>query len=243
VLQLLDWAESHFVNFAQVPTLLSVKATNIEPGNLGNSPIIYYRASPLDGWGRVFKRLLDLVIVIPALIVLSPVFLVLALLVKLSSPGPVLYSHQRVGQDGQVFTIRKFRSMYENAEHKLNITWSMDDDTDPRITPIGRLLRKTNLDELPQLWDVLGGRMSLVGPRPEQPKYVEKFSQEIPEYIKRHHVKSGLTGWAQINGLRGNTPVSERVKYDLYYIEHWSIWFDLRIILSTFVYMFRRAFR
>ena len=129
----------------------------------------------------------------------------------------------------------KFRSMYCDADkrYKKFKGWSANEDQDLRITPVGKFIRKTNLDELPQLFNILVGTMSMVGPRPEQPKYVNKFSKEIPDYIKRHHVKIGLTGWAQINGLRGNTSIPERVKYDLYYIEHWSIWFDIRIILST----------
>ncbi|QQG50168.1 MAG: sugar transferase [Candidatus Berkelbacteria bacterium] len=242
ILSLVDWAETNYVNFVQVQTLLSVKATNIETGSLAGTPVIFYKQSPLDGWGRIFKRAFDLVLVIPLLIIISPLYFLLALLVKLSSPGPVYYKEKRVGQDGQEFVVGKFRSMYADWRERFpNVQdWSADEATDVRITPLGRVLRKTNLDELPQLWDVLTGRMSIVGPRPEQPKYVEKFAQEIPAYVKRHHVKSGLTGWAQINGLRGNTPIPDRVKYDLYYIENWSIWFDLRIILGTVVYIFRQ---
>jgi lipopolysaccharide/colanic/teichoic acid biosynthesis glycosyltransferase len=120
--------------------------------------------------------------------------------------------------------------------------WSSDEKRDPRITFLGHILRKTNLDELPQLWDIFCGRMSVVGPRPEQPKYVEKFSHELPDYIKRHHVKSGLTGWAQVNGLRGDTSIAERVKYDLYYIQNWSILFDIRIIISTFLIVIKQIF-
>lgn len=244
LLKFLSWAELHGANFAAVPSLLSVRATNIETSTLAGTPVTYFLRTPLEGWRRVYKRLLDLVLVIPALIILSPIFLVLALLVKLTSKGPVIYREPRVGQDGKVFSVGKFRSMYGDWRERFpNVQdWSTDEKTDIRITPIGRFTRKTNLDELPQLWDVFMGRMSLVGPRPEQPKYVEKFSHEVPDYLRRHNVKSGLTGWAQVNGLRGDTSIPERVKYDLYYIEHWTIWFDVRIIIATFVLVARSLF-
>lgn len=237
MLELLRWAEDHGVNFTLVPGLLSVRATNVEAGSLAGSPVMYFLRTPLEGWRRVYKRLLDLILVIPAIIILSPLLLVTAILVKLQSPGPLLHKQIRVGQDGKTIGIHKFRSMRRDAE-ATGPGWTVDND--PRITKIGRFLRKTNLDELPQLFDILIGQLSFVGPRPEQPKYVEKFSQEIPNYLRRHHVKSGLTGWAQINGLRGDTSIPERLKYDLYYIENWSIWFDIRIILSTFVYVIRQ---
>jgi len=244
VFAVLDWAESRFVAFAQVPTLLSVRATNVEASTLASSPVIFYNRSPLDGWGRVFKRVLDLILVVPLIALFSPIFLILALMVRLSSPGPIIYREKRVGQDGREITVGKFRSMYVDWRQRFPELkdWAADEKTDIRITPIGRVIRKTNLDELPQLWDVLVGRMSLVGPRPEQPKYVEQFASEVPNYIKRHHVKSGLTGWAQINGLRGTAPIPERTAYDLYYIQNWSIWFDLRIILGTVLFMARQLF-
>lgn len=245
LLSILEWAESNGINIGQIPSLLSVKATNIETSTLAGTPIMYFKRTPLEGWGRVFKRILDIVLVIPTLVVLSPLYLLLALLVAISSRGPIFYRETRIGQDGHKFFVRKYRSMYPDWRERFPEIqdWSNNEKTDPRVTPIGRILRKTDLDELPQLWDILIGSMSIVGPRPEQPKYVEKFSQEIPHYLKRHHVKSGLTGWAQINGLRGDTSISERVKYDLYYIENWSIWFDLRIIFATFIHVIRRALR
>ncbi len=242
VLKILDWAETNFIAFAQLPTLLSVRATNVESGSLAGSSIIYYNRSPLDGWGRVFKRILDIVTVVPLLIISFPLFLLLAVAVRLSSPGPIIYREKRIGQDGREILLRKFRTMYvdwrERFPHLRD--WAADEKTDVRITPIGRVLRRTNLDELPQLWDVFIGRMSLVGPRPEQPKYVAQFASQVPNYRKRHYVKSGLTGWAQINGLRGDTPIPERTAYDLYYIQHWSIWFDVRIIIGTVLYMWRQ---
>jgi len=241
-LELLNWAESSGVNFIDVPSLMSVKATNVEAGTLAGTPVMFFRRSPLEGWGRVYKRLLDLIVVVPALIILSPLLLVIFIMAQLST-GSGIIRQARVGQDGRTFYIHKFRSMYVDGDERFPQFkgWSADESKDPRITPIGRFLRTTNLDELAQLWDILTGTMSLVGPRPEQPNYVEKFAKEIPNYLKRHHVKSGLTGWAQVNGLRGDTSVAERVKYDLYYVENWSIWFDIRIILATFIFVLRQA--
>lgn len=244
MLSVINWADQTNTQFVLVPSLSTVRSTNVEMGTLAGSPVLFFRRTPLEGWGRVYKRILDLILVLPALIILSPIYLLLIMMVKISSPGPVFYRETRVGQDGREFFIGKFRSMYADWRQRFPgiKDWSSDEKTDVRITPLGRVLRKTNLDELPQMWDVLRGKMSIVGPRPEQPKYVEQFSQEFPDYLKRHHVKSGLTGWAQINGARGNTPIADRVKYDLYYIENWSIWFDLRIILATFIYLFRQLF-
>ncbi len=242
ILSLLDWAENHNCAFAVVPSFLSVRATNVEIGTLAGTPIMYFKQTPLDGWGRIFKRLFDIVLVLPTMIILLPLYILLFLINKLTSVGPAVFAQARIGQDGQRFYVHKFRSMYGDWQKRFPDIkdWSSDEENDPRVTPLGRLMRKTNLDELPQLWDVFIGAMSLVGPRPEQPKYVEKFAQEIPGYMKRHFVKSGLTGWAQINGLRGDTSIPERVKYDIYYIENWSIWFDLRIIISTFVMLMRQ---
>ena len=244
LLQLLNWAESRGANFALVPSLLSVRATNIEMASLAGTPVMYFLRTPLEGWRRIYKRIFDLVIVVPAIIILSPLLLLLYILAQLST-GSGIIRQARIGQDGRIFYIHKFRSMYVDGDQRFRRFkgWSSADESkDPRITPIGRILRRTNLDELAQLWDILRGAMSIVGPRPEQPKYVEKFAAEIPDYLRRHHVKSGLTGWAQVNGLRGDTSIAERVKYDLYYIENWSIWFDARIILSTFILMFRQLF-
>src|SRR3989344_4043055 len=242
MLSVINWADQTNTQFVLVPSLSTVRSTNVEMGTLAGSPVLFFRRTPLEGWGRVYKRLLDLLVVIPALIILTPLYVLVAILVKISSPGPVMYGEARVGQDGREFFVGKFRSMYCDWRQRFPDVkdWSGDEKTDIRITPIGHLIRRTNIDELPQLWDVLLGKMSMVGPRPEQPKYVAQFAQELPDYLKRHHVKSGITGWAQINGARGNTSISERVKYDLYYIEHWSIWFDLRIILATFIYLFRQ---
>lgn len=242
LLSLANWAEEHHCNFVLIPSLLAVRTTNVEVGTLAGTPVMLVRRTPLDGWGRVFKRLMDIVIVLPIIIILVPLYVLLFLLVKISSRGPAIFRQARIGQDGRTFYIHKFRSMYVDGDKRFKKigAWSTDEKTDPRVTGFGRLLRRTNLDELPQLFDILVGRMSIVGPRPEQPQYVEKFSKEVPEYLKRHNVKSGLTGWAQVNGLRGDTSIPERVKYDLFYIENWSILFDLRIMLATVVYLLRR---
>ncbi len=243
MMKILNWTEEVGATFVLVPSLLSVRSTNIEMGTLAGSPVMYFLRTPLEGWRRIYKRLLDVIIVVPAMIILSPLLLILFVLAQIST-GRGIITQERVGQNGRVFKIHKFRSMYVDGDERFPEFkgWSTDEANDPRITKVGRILRKTNLDELAQLWDIFIGTMSFVGPRPEQPRYVEKFAKEVPDYLHRHNVKSGLTGWAQINGARGNTPVAERVKYDLYYIEHWSIWFDIRIILSTIVYVFRQIF-
>lgn len=241
LLNLMRLAEMQGIAFTLVPTLLSVRSSNVEFTSLAGKPVMHFKRTPLEGPQRVIKRLFDLLCSLLAIIILLPILLLLSLLVLLGSRGSIIYRQPRVGQDGQLFYVHKFRSMYRDADERFKQFggWSTDEKKDPRVTPIGRLLRATNLDELPQLFDILLGSMSIVGPRPEQPQYVEKFAKEIPNYLRRHHVKTGLTGWAQINGLRGDTSISERVKYDLYYIENWSIWFDLRIIASTFIYMLR----
>lgn len=245
LLPIIEWAESVNCAVVLVPSLLAVRSTNVETGSLAGTPVLFLRRTQLDGWGRVYKRVFDFVFSAVTITILSPILLLLALLVKISSPGPVIYREKRVGQDGQTFAVGKFRSMYSNWRERMPHIqdWSADEKNDVRVTPLGRLMRRTNLDELPQLFDILSGRMSLVGPRPEQPKYVEKFAKEIPDYLKRHHVKTGLTGWAQVNGLRGDTSIADRVKYDLYYIENWSILFDLRIILATVVGQLRSLYR
>lgn len=194
-------------------------------------PVFEMKEAPLrKRYNRFLKRTFDLCFSALGLTLLTilPVFPLIALGVKLSSPGPVFFRQRRVGRDGKVFEMLKFRTMYQGSE-----TLGFTKPDDPRRTRFGVFLRKTSLDELPQLWNVFVGEMSLVGPRPEVPGLVEKFERTIPRYFERHQVKAGITGWAQVNGLRGNTPLEERVKYDIYYIENWSLWFDIRIILQT----------
>jgi len=156
--------------------------------------------------------------------------------VKATSPGPVFYRQERMGLDGRRFRVYKFRSMFEDAERETGPVWARQDD--PRRTPVGRVLRTLSLDELPQLWNVVRGDMSLVGPRPERPFFVEQFKQRVPQYMLRHKVRSGLTGWAQVNGLRGNTSLEKRIEYDLYYIENWSVALDFKIMWMTVLRVF-----
>ena len=198
---------------------------------LGDLPMLSLQGSPLHGWDRVFKRTFDLVIGIVILVILSSVMLVISLLVKLTSRGPILYKQERVGFDGRFFQMFKFRTMKKDAEKKTGPVWARENDS--RRTKVGAFLRKTSLDELPQLFNVVKGEMSLVGPRPERPNFVETFRNEIPHYMLRHKIKAGMTGWAQINGWRGNTSLEKRIEHDLYYIQNWSIGFDVRILFMT----------
>ena len=180
-----------------------------------------------------FKRIIDVIGSGIGLILLSPLFALLALIIKITSPGPIFFGQERVGIDGQRFKMWKFRSMKVATSVDQSKEWTVKDD--PRRTAIGTLIRKTSIDELPQLWNVFVGQMSLVGPRPEQPYFVEKFRTEIPAYMLRHKMRAGITGWAQINGWRGDTSLDKRIECDLYYIRNWSIWLDFKILVMTFV--------
>ena len=196
----------------------------------GGLPIISLQGAPLEGWNRIAKRAFDILLSSVALLLLVPVMGVLAVLVKLTSRGPIFYAQERMGMDGHLFHMFKFRTMRVDAEKEGARFATPNDD---RRTPIGAFLRKTSLDELPQFWNVFVGDMSLVGPRPERPVFIEEFKKQIPRYHLRHMVKSGITGWAQVNGLRGDTSIKDRIDYDLYYIENWSLLFDLKILLRT----------
>lgn len=194
-------------------------------------PLVNLNDSPLDGWGSIAKRFTDFILAGVALIVLSPVLLLLAVLVRVTSPGPVFFKQERMGLDGRTFWMLKFRSMREGAENETGAVWAQKGDV--RRTWFGSFLRATSLDELPQFWNVLRGEMSLVGPRPERPVFVQQFRNEIPHYMLRHKVKAGITGWAQINGWRGNTALDRRIECDLYYIRNWSYFLDLKILVLT----------
>lgn len=196
-------------------------------------PIISLRATPLAGWKRVAKRAIDVIVAALALVLLAPLFVLIAMAVKLSSPGPVFFSQERMGLDGRVFRVWKFRTMRADAEAESGPVWAVSDD--PRRTRVGAWLRRLSLDELPQLLNVLRGEMSLVGPRPERPVFIEEFRRHVPRYMLRHMVQAGMTGWAQVNGWRGNTSIEQRIQYDLYYVENWSLFFDLKILVLTFV--------
>jgi len=194
-------------------------------------PVIRLRGSPLNEYNNVVKRGFDFCVSLAVLIMISPVMVVIAVLVKLESSGPIFYGQDRMGLDGKLFKMIKFRSMRENAELQSGPVWAKEND--PRRTKLGKLLRRTSLDELPQLFNVLKGEMSLVGPRPERPVFIDKFRKNIPAYMLRHKIKSGITGWAQIHGLRGNTSLEKRIECDIYYIEEWSIWLDVKILIRT----------
>lgn len=216
---------------ADVPAMAGLSLTTT---NLQGMTVIGLRESGHHGLNVVIKRVMDVIIASVALFLLSPLMMAIALAVKLTSRGPVLYRQERCSLNGQTFQMLKFRSMRVNAEQQGP---QMTQAHDPRRTPIGKFLRETNLDELPQLFNVLWGDMSLVGPRPERPEFVKQFRKTIPNYMARHAVKCGMTGWAQVNGWRGNSSLRRRVQYDLYYITHWNPWFDLRIMAMTVVHM------
>ncbi len=221
-----------------VPDLTQAFRLNPSVEDFDGMPVVLVTESPEQGWNAVVKRAFDLACSGLGLIVLSPVLAALAILVGLDSPGPVFYGQERVGLNGRRFRMFKFRSMRVDAEAR-GSGWTVKDD--PRRTRLGSTLRRLSLDELPQLWNVFMGDMSLVGPRPEQPRFVEEFRGSIPRYMLRHHVKAGMTGWAQVNGLRGDTPLEDRIRYDLYYLQNWSLLFDVRILFLTVARVFKDA--
>jgi len=219
------------LDYEFIPDLMGLITHTTHMDTVDGIPLIRLREVPLAGWNGVVKRTMDVALSAAALVLLAPLIALIALAVRLESPGPVFYRQGRMGRDRRVFQIVKFRSMRADAEAGTGPVWASEGDS--RRTRVGRLLREWSLDEIPQLWNVLRGDMSLVGPRPERPFFVEKFQDAVPDYFDRHRVKSGITGWAQVNGLRGNVPIEHRTRYDLYYIENWSLWLDLRILLKT----------
>ncbi|RPI03496.1 MAG: undecaprenyl-phosphate glucose phosphotransferase [Calditrichaeota bacterium] len=201
--------------------------------NLNGIPLIGVRPNPVDTWQYVFlKRLFDIAFSLLILTLISPLALMIILLIKLTSRGPIFFIQERLGTQGRPFNFFKFRTMTFQTTAESDTRWTRPNDD--RVTLIGKFLRRTSLDELPQFWNILKGDMSVVGPRPERPYFAQKFRKNIPEYMIRHQVKTGLTGWAQVNGLRGDTSIEKRIQFDLYYIENWSFSFDMRIILLTF---------
>lgn len=230
ILMLLSECERGQVTIKVFPDVFQIMASPVGMGDLGGLPLVTVRDIALRGWRRTAKRLMDIVGATIGLIVLSPLMMLVAVLIKLDSRGPVFYVQERMGLDARPFQMLKFRSMRQNAEAQ-GPGWTVEDD--PRVTRLGSILRRINVDELPQLINVLLGEMSLVGPRPERPVYVNQFRRSIPRYMDRHWEKAGVTGWAQVNGLRGDTSIAERTKYDLWYIENWSLLLDLKILLRT----------
>ena len=218
------------------PDMFQYMASQMSINELGGLPLLTVRDVALRGWRRAAKRALDVAGAACGLVVISPLLMLTAALIKLESPGSALYAQERMGLDARPFKMIKFRSMREDAEDA-GPGWTIEED--PRVTRLGRILRRINADELPQLVNVLIGEMSLVGPRPERPIYVNQFRRSIPRYMDRHWEKAGLTGWAQINGLRGDTSISERTKYDLWYIENWSLLLDVKILVRTFFNFFQ----
>jgi exopolysaccharide biosynthesis polyprenyl glycosylphosphotransferase len=224
--------EKRMVEFRLVADLLGMVTSQVDMRTIDGVPLLGLKETPLaESYNRFIKKVTDVIFSTIGLIIISPLLLIITLLVKLSSPGPVFYLQKRIGEDGRRFAMIKFRTMVENAEKGVGRVWAQKDD--PRRTKVGAFLRRYNLDELPQLINVLRGEMSLVGPRPERPHFVGKFKEDIPRYMARHKIKSGMTGWAQVNGLRGNTSIEERTKYDIYYIEKWSLAFDLKILFMS----------
>ena len=214
-----------------VPDFRRASVLNISVGELGDLPVIHLRDTPIQGWSAIAKRVIDIVGATALLLILGIPMLVVAALVKLTSPGPVLFRQERMGLGGRPFNILKFRSMRVDAEASTGPVFAHEHD--PRRTRFGVFLRRSSIDELPQLINVLRGEMSLIGPRPERPFFVQQFSRELPAYMLRHNVKAGITGWAQVNGLRGQTSIRKRLQYDLYYINNWSLAFDVAILLLT----------
>jgi len=219
------------------PSAFQLITSDLSIGHLGGLPLLTVRDTVLRGWRLTLKRAMDIMGSAVGLVILSPFMLVTALLIKLDSSGSAFYTQERMGLDEKPFQMIKFRSMREGAENETGPVWAVKGD--PRRTRLGAFIRRHSLDELPQFINVFLGEMSLVGPRPERPVFVEQFKQIIPRYVERHQEKAGMTGWAQVNGLRGDTSIVARTKYDLYYIENWSILFDLKILIKTFFTFFR----
>lgn len=237
LLDMISTCEGQHATVRIFPDLFQIIASELSISDLDGLPLLTVRDVALRGWKLVTKRAMDMMVSGAGLVFLSPLMLLVALLVKLESKGPVFYAQTRVGLDGKPFPMLKFRSMRSDAEKESGPVWASADD--PRRTRLGAFLRKTSIDELPQLINVLLGEMSLVGPRPERPVFVEQFKQVVPRYMDRHKEKAGITGWAQVNGLRGETSIVERTKYDLYYIENWSLLLDLKILLRQVLNQFR----
>ena len=235
ILDIVSLCERGKVSVKVFPDVFQIMASEVSIGVLDGLPLLTIRYPALHGWKVGAKRSMDIVVSAMGLIVLSPLMLLTSLLIKLDSPGAAFYFQERMGMDARPFWMIKFRSMRQDAETS-GPGWTTEND--PRRTRLGTLIRRLSIDEFPQLINVLVGDMSLVGPRPERPIYVEQFRRNIPRYMDRHREKAGITGWAQVNGLRGDTSIAERTKYDLWYVENWSLFLDFKIIVRTVFNMF-----
>lgn len=233
VKEILHELRHHTINTRYVLDIFGLDLLNHSIMDLAGFPVLNICSTPMVGINRIVKACEDRLLAFLILLMISPLFLPLALAVKLSSPGPIFYRQKRVGWNGDEFEMLKFRTMPVNAEAKTGPVWATREDTRP--TRLGKFLRQTSLDELPQFINVLKGDMSIVGPRPERKIFVEEFKDTVPRYMQKHYMKAGITGWAQVNGWRGNTSLEKRIEYDLFYIENWSLWFDLKIIFLTII--------
>ena len=231
--RIVNMCEKSGVHTKFVPDYNNIIPTKPYTEDLMGMPVINIRRVPLNNMlNAVAKRCVDIFGALVAIILFSPVMLVTSIIIKVTSPGPLIFKQERIGKHNRPFYMYKFRSMVVQDEKDEKKGWTTKND--PRVTPIGRFIRKTSIDELPQLFNILIGDMSLVGPRPERPQFVEKFKEEIPRYMIKHQVRPGLTGWAQVNGYRGDTSIQKRIEFDLYYIENWTMGFDFKIIFLTF---------
>jgi Undecaprenyl-phosphate glucose phosphotransferase len=228
---ILDDIGDEMVSIMLIPDLIEFATLRGGIGEFEGMPIISLRDTPLYGWNLVIKRVADVVLSIIILLAVSPLMLIVSALVRATSKGPVFYRQERMGLDGKIFSMLKFRTMEMQAEKETGPVWAAKGDS--RKTIIGSFLRKTSMDELPQFFNVLKGDMSIVGPRPEREFFIQQFRSKIPKYMLRHKMKAGITGWAQISGWRGNTSLEKRIEYDIYYIENWSLGFDLEIMWLT----------
>jgi exopolysaccharide biosynthesis polyprenyl glycosylphosphotransferase len=238
LIEIISLCQGQRVNIRVFPDLFQMLSSGLETVDLAGLPLLTIRDTAMRGWDVAVKRTMDVVGAAIGLVLLSPLMLMIASVIKLTSPtGPVFFCQVRVGLDGRPFQCLKFRSMRPDAEKETGPIWATAND--PRKTRLGTFLRRSSLDELPQLINVLIGEMSLVGPRPERPHFVEQFRRSVPRYWDRHREKAGITGWAQVNGLRGNTSIEERTAYDLWYVENWTPWLDIKIMLRTLFVVFR----
>lgn len=231
MMRILQTVGRECVEVKLVPDILQYATLKAAIEDVDGTPVINLSQVPMQGWHSMVKRLMDLGVATAALLVLLPLLPVVAALIWFEDRGPIFYRQERMGLDGRSFMILKFRSMRVNAESSTGPVWAVKDD--PRRTRIGEFLRRWSLDELPQLWNVVRGDMSIIGPRPERPAFVREFKHKLPQYMVRHRVKAGITGWAQVHGWRGNTSIKKRLQYDLYYIENWSLMLDLKILWMT----------